>query len=387
MKISCLAVVALALSLAGCSTWHTRPSAERFAAEADDDSRSSSLTGALTDSWRRVTGGPAPPTSRDWTWQSGIVTGLPRAEQVPAELPRTLTCQLLPDVGRQEFQLVSTAPPPSYRVVNVNGQPISHYGDLLRAVAEVAPARDKLKFQVDVAAATSDQPGGDVAVHVEKRTLQTLPHAVGLACPAVKVSDAGQQWIVICDGGVMAKLTVRLERSAQILHVVLTIRHCVGPELQLPVDVRARCEGRPLACLTCNETLERLYSPPKKASSETIVNANGDSFAAVSERDEYLIPTQYNRLTRIVASADLKPAQPAFATIPGIGYPGPPLLGDSRALAGCLMQRDKIKAGDAEHTGWINFSGPSLSEGRKVEIDVDLGTGPKTYRFEFPSLN
>jgi hypothetical protein len=100
------------------------------------------------------------------------------------------------------------------------------------------------------------------------------------------------------------------------------------------------------------------------------------------------LPTNYKRLCQeIIDESEEKaptPQQPALASLPGIAYPGPALLGDARALMGCLLQRQIYECGAPERTGWILFGGDSLRQGESIEVAVDLGGGLKTYRLSFP---
>ena len=76
---------------------------------------------------------------------------------------------------------------------------------------------------------------------------------------------------------------------------------------------------------------------------------------------------------------------PALIAVPGVVYPGPPALGDARALRGFLLQRQLYQPGDPERTGWIMFAGQEFKRGCTIEIDVDLGRGPRRTRFRLPT--
>ena len=117
-----------------------------------------------------------------------------------------------------------------------------------------------------------------------------------------------------------------------------------------------------------------LYGDPTSRRSAT-----GDSccsFAEVSERDDYLMPTNFKRLHANLYDQQrrsvLPPLLPALATLQGVSYPGPAILGDARALTAFLLQRRLYRPGDSELTGWALFSDPVLQHGGLIELLIDL---------------
>ena len=104
-----------------------------------------------------------------------------------------------------------------------------------------------------------------------------------------------------------------------------------------------------------------------------------------------MIPTNFNRLneqiTKAARRSSAPPLLPALASLQGVRYPGPAVLGDARALSAFLLQRQLYQPGDLERTGWIVFAGESLRKSRQFEIQVDLGGGPRRIKFSFPNEN
>ncbi len=112
------------------------------------------------------------------------------------------------------------------------------------------------------------------------------------------------------------------------------------------------------------------------------------SFASISERESYRIPTNYRRIQTDFDERfhDATPrALPAFAALPGQPYPGPATLGDARALSGFLLQRQVCEPGAPENIGWLVFQGDSLRAGGEVAIEIDLGDGLQRFRFHITS--
>jgi hypothetical protein len=158
----------------------------------------------------------------------------------------------------------------------------------------------------------------------------------------------------------------------------------VAARVLLPVEVRARCDGRDLRCLTVSQALELLYGGAQR---DKPAEVNASSFARVSSRDDYLIPTSYSRLQRQQEEAMKKvmvPPMPALASVPGSTYPGPAVLGDARALTAFLMQQQSYELGEPERTGWIIFAGDALCDGGRLELAIDLGDGETELSFMIP---
>src|SRR5205823_445959 len=180
----------------------------------------------------------------------------------------------------------------------------------------------------------------------------------------------------------------RVERNHCLMHVAVSLGVCWGSPTNLPLDVQATCDGAALQCLTVSEALDALYGGPRQAGPTGPGSANANSFRAVSERADYLLPTNYKRLQHALdeeaKDSTAPPPGPAFATLPGLGYPGPALLGDARALSGFLLQRQVCQPGEPERVGWLVFQGDALRHGRPVQVSVDLGHGFNHLMFSLP---
>jgi hypothetical protein len=177
----------------------------------------------------------------------------------------------------------------------------------------------------------------------------------------------------------------RAERQTGLVQVVVSLANLWGPNVRLPVEVRASGNGRALPCLTVAQTLDRLYG--SRGDTDTRSEAT-KSFAHVSEEDDYRVPTNYKHLAAAAADSarsEMLPPLPAFASLPGAVYPGPAVLGDARALSGFLLQSEILTAGEPEHVGWIVFDGESLKSGGTLEISIDLGRGPRRMLFDVPA--
>jgi hypothetical protein len=382
------AVVAFVL-LAACGCAQQQSSGGGL---AETTSLSSSLAQKFTEatapmgrSWKRMTETKKPVQRREWDWASGIPTGAIRAEVVSPTVSADTLASLVPEFGPRAVTLVSThSMQPSYQIKNVGGLEVRNYGDLQLAVARSTDSSDRV--QVDVVGGDVARGAPRVAMAVDPPKLRALVHAVARDQPVIRIVDDGNPWLMLREDGVCCRLMARVERERGLLQVVMSIGNCWGQAVFLPFEVQAYCDGRPLRCLSVSETLELLYDDADDDALE--VDEAAYSFAAVSERDDYLTPTSYKRLHErsqeaIRLSAAPSP-RPALADVPGAYYPGPAILGDARALTGFLLQRQIHQPGDPEQTGWIMFGGKDLCDGGAVEVAVDLGRGLRTYSFRVP---
>src|SRR5262249_3266735 len=179
--------------------------------------------------------------------------------------------------------------------------------------------------------------------------------------PLMRVTEDGNQWVLVRQSGVRCKIMSRVERSRGLLQMVVSLGLCWGPEVQLPCEVRVTCDGQPLQCLTAADTLELLYG--HESHGESASDPSRGAFSIVSEREDYLMPTNYKRLQEAQAEARAStpvPSIPALATVAGLAYPGPAILGDARALAAFLLQKQIYQAGEPERINWLMFSGEAL---------------------------
>jgi hypothetical protein len=220
--------------------------------------------------------------------------------------------------------------------------------------------------------------------------LLALNQAAAPSGVVLRVNETGNPWAVLREDGVRCKVATQVERQHGILRVVLGLTVCWGAPVQLPRELRADCDGVPLQCLNVAQTLETLYGTATAPTSATTpgLDAAAASFAAVSEREDYRVPSNYKRLQQSVDDAQARsvavPANPALVTVPGVAYPGPALLGDARALGAFLQQRQLYRPGEAEQVGWVIFSGPALRHGGVVHLDIDLGQGVRHLTFTLP---
>jgi hypothetical protein len=177
----------------------------------------------------------------------------------------------------------------------------------------------------------------------------------------------------------------RVERQRGLLHLAVAEAVCWGPQATLPREVQASCNGVSLQCLTVAQALDTLYGG--KAARPAQADAASCSFAAISEREDYLLPINYKRLQQELDQAQPQSRTiPAFAALPGVAYPGPALLGDARALSGFLLQRQIYTPGQPERIGWLVFAGDVLRNASAVQVVIDLGNGPVQAVFALPHL-
>ncbi len=337
-------------------------------------------------SWDRLTEDRQQPPPPAWNWASAIPAGAPRAELFPAVTPSDAVAQFVPQWTQYDIQLASThqAAPlgkHGFQISNVGGHPVTSVADLNRALDQAAIAHRKV--QVDLVPAFSAGSQDEVAVEVDLPALYALCHSVADDQPVMKAAEDGNPWLIVRSRGIRAKLMVRLERNHDLLQVVLSLTNCWDPTSALPIEVQAAADGAPMRCLTVAETLDVLYSdrlPPGTA-------AAAHSFASVSERDDYRVPVNYAQLEQQVSGGrrtSSLSAGPALATVAGTPYPGSCVLGDARALSGFLLQRAPLSQNEGERVGWVMFHAPAARRCSSIDVSLDLGQGPRTYRFLLP---
>lgn len=334
-----------------------------------------STMSSMENSWTQITASSDQIEIPDRVWMTAVPMDAPRADAFASKLPATTVAQLLPDVPQSKFQLVSSSPAPGCTITNVGGTTVKTAADFEIALASL---EDSEKVQIDVVPAGSKD---EMAVHVDRPTLLKLSQAIAAEQPTLRISEEGDPWLFIRDNGINAKVMLRVERRTSLLHVILSLANCSANPILLPVEVKAQCGEQPLSCLKVAATLDTLYGTGETEETQS------SSFAVVSESEDYLLPTNYKQIAaqseRMVAANGFT-LQPAFAALPGIAYPGPAPLADARSLAGFMMQQEELAPGDPERTGWIVFTGKSLREAKEVTLQLDLGAGPKPYRFMLP---
>lgn len=324
-------------------------------------------------------------TSVPWDWTTALPIGTSRAELVRATLPGEALAALVPEIARPEIILVSGRTGASaVEVTAVGGKSIKDYNQLDAAASAAAESGKPITVAFRSPSASAGAP--PPSVEIKPAALNALCCAVAPQETLLRVTDHGNPWVAIRRGGVRAKVLTRVERRHGLLQVAMTMGVHWGDPLTLPVEIQAQANGKPLPCLGVSEVLDRLYGTPSTPADS---DPAAYSFAASSERQDYLIPSNYKRLEQATeGSATTKPAGPslpALASLPGIVYPGPALLGDARALCGLLLQRQIYRPGDPERTGWILFGDDILRQAASVQLTVDLGTGPIHLAFELPS--
>ncbi len=332
---------------------------------------------------------PAPALKREtartaepprWSWAAALPCTLPRAEIIPP----TVTDEALAAVAGEQvltpIRLASIGTRPSaYRVIQVAGRPVRNCQEFYSGLAR-AKARPAASVVMEDAGAPSGQP---LTVELDPARLAMLEQVIAPGNKGLTVAEGGNTWVLLREDGVCLKLHARVERSRGMLQVVLSSSVALGKETLLPEDVRAWSDGKPLRCLTAAEALELLYQPhkAKERLSRVADGVDNASFAVISERPDYRTPFNLSRMQEEIT--DL-PFVPALASIPGTRYPGSPLVGDARALAAFLQQRELCRPGAAEQTGWILFAGEQLKQGRLLQIDIAHAGSSNRVSLELP---
>ncbi|HIQ21108.1 MAG TPA: hypothetical protein EYH34_07730 [Planctomycetes bacterium] len=321
-------------------------------------------------------GDPSPPSR--WQWATALPQDVRRAELFVPEAERHAVAHLIPELRTATQPAAATLPAAPVTVIELDGQAVRtvHH---LHAAAERAVDSGRASELV-----IADPMGARIRTTVPPDRLIALAAAAVPDRTAMEMTDEGNPWIVFRQDGLRCRLLARLERHTGLLQLIIGVKNCWGPQRLLPVEVTAFGNRRPLRCLTASQALERLYAgvwpepgPPEEAA---------QSFAAVSERPDYLVPTNFQRLcTESQSRRAVRPAPlPALATLPGIQYPGPAVLGDARAVAAFLLRRQLCHPDDPELVGWVLFDGSPLRPGGTLEVYVDLGAGHHRFAFLIP---
>ena len=323
-----------------------------------------------------------------WQWTSALPQAVPRAESVASTVRRESAAPILAKNKDWPVQQASfTDDPGTLEVINIGGQKVANLSDLVRA-EDLALERHG-KTQVDISLPGND-PGHIVAVTLDRAELKSFCNSVSLEANKVRITQDGNPWIVVRSGDIRCKLTARVEKSRGLMQVVMSIDSSAASDLIQPRDVKAACDGQPLNCLDASETLACLYGKPgaKKEKDKKSATPKSGSFAVVSEREDYAIPTNYNSLAQKYEMQFGKSAiaapEPALIVGAKERFPGSGILGDARALSGFLLQRQQLKQDAPTVTGWVIFSGEGLKKAENIEITVDLGSGPHKMQFSLP---
>jgi hypothetical protein len=318
---------------------------------------------------------PAQPV-RGWEWATTIPEGVPRAESVPASVKAPLLAKL--GVNLDGLGVVPASTQGAVlQISKVRGQPVRSFDDLRTAFLRVGP-RDKVAVEVTTANQAQDYTA--LKFNLEPGQLRLLEQSVCADVPAIRLIEEGNPWVLVRDGGVRVKVMARAEQTKGLLQVVLGLTLLSGAPQQLPVEIRASCQGRSLRCLSTSETLDLLYGQTTDRPDQA---PDGRcSFAKVSEESQYKLPVNYKRLER---QAKGLPPAPAVAALPGMVYPGSPILGDARALSAFLLQRELYQPNGPQKVGWVMFAGEVLKGGGTVQLDLDFGNGVRRLQLIVPN--
>jgi hypothetical protein len=343
------------------------------------------VSDGLHSSWNRLAHPELAKLNAPWDWVTGLPNGGARGDALVPTLSGAALTRLLPRWHYPEVQLASAATTAvaDYRIAAVNDMPVANCDQLHAATLRALGKGKNLTVRI---AGPGEADKAAAAVAVEPAQLLALAHATAPGERLLRVTEDGNPWVLLRQDGLRCKVTARVERQRAILQLALSVGVCDGDAVRLPREVRASCDGTPLECLSVAETLDVLYAGGQGTFGT--LRPDKTSFAVVSERDDYRVPTNYKRLeqmTEKTADPAAKTRGPALLSILGMAYPGPGLLGDARALSMFVLQRQTCRAGEPEQGGWIIFSGNALQHGSTIDLDLDLGLGPQRLTFKLPS--
>ena len=330
---------------------------------------------AFTDSvhsgWRKATQWSRDRKAPDeWNWMTGIPSGIPRAELIPATVPVQSLARFAPQAPFAVSQASTSAANSSFVIERVGEQPIKNLADLAVAVEDAVESGVSSVVVRRTGTPGTREPG---LINIDPGGLTALAQASGPEHTLVRTVYAGSPAVMIRQHGVSCIVTARVERQRGVLQAMLVMRQHWGERAILPREITATCDETPLRCLSLPETLELLYGDfDSRVPAES---AEVTSFAAVSERDDYLIPFNYRHLqTQLDEQGSFaKRPRPALIELPDMEYPGPAILGDARAMVDFLLQREFTQPGEPERLGWVVFAGESLRRGKEIVLNLDLG--------------
>jgi hypothetical protein len=342
-------------------------------------------------------------TLPQWDWASALPgNNIARADLIPVVLDSVALASIVPIDDLPTIQLADgAAEPQPFAITHVAGKTVRNYAQLHAMVQHLADSSMRVPVTVERGGAGASLKqnatpssaivtAGNTALESRPGTqqltpaeLRSLEHRIATRHKAIRVIEDSNPWIIIGDGDVRCTLTARLERTTGLLQVVIAFELFGDRPVLLPAEVTARCQGVPLKCLKVAEALELLYGAVSdaRASADDRATPENSSFSAVSQSDDYLVPTNYKRLQE---ETNRLAGYPALAAVAGVNYPGSPLLGDARALARFALQPQMCQPGDPEKIGWIVFSGQALKRGGPIELEIDLGQGPIQLRLTVP---
>ncbi len=312
-----------------------------------------------------------PTRETNWNWVLGIPLSTKRAEAVPATIHLQLAAQLIPSVDASSVRLASSNPATDlcYNIVEVNGHPINHLQDFIANTEELDD-----EATVRIQEETSSEQH-ELVIPRDKMT--ALRHLTGYDSETLRLTNDGRTRALIRGSAASCELSARVERNHGILLLDVSIESVRGGSTLIPAEVTASCDGNSLRCLTASQTLDLLYG-------QLGSGAGSSSFATVSEREDYLATTNFRQLEQSVGQR-VADQPPALVSLPGIEFPGSPILGDARALSGYLLQGQIIRNPGERRNGWIVFAGGALRSAAEVTVTVDLGDGERILTMVLPN--
>lgn len=370
-----LLVVAFAVSF-GCVTTRTKDGKPvRSANSGGLLARIAAEFEPAKHSWNRVTKNEVRQAVEPWKWCPVVPVGVTRAELASCNIRAEQLANWLPKTSQSKVQLVSHQQQQvSTKIAFINGQKISNFADLTRAVNN---SGNRELIQIDF-----QSPSGTIeAIEIPYPELNRLSQFVEPELAVTQYTEDSNPWFLIRDGDVRCRGTVRVERTQGIAQVVLALSNVSSSQTYLlPTEITAVCDEQPLQFLTVDQCLDQLYAnnPMKAPLDQT-------SFAVVSDREDYLLPTNYRALENELGEhKSLMYDQPAFALVNSEAYPGTALLGDARALSQFLLRRERLEPNAGEITGWLIMSSATLKTGKTVKLRIDLGRGPREILLRVP---
>jgi len=337
--------------------------------------------------WKSVTpqDDPAPVV---WEWATGIPQSVAKSDDIRLKVPEDAVAALVPDFRKNNIRLASAGndAPATWSLSVVNDQRIRSMADLYRAMEQVKVTDQAETNVVEFAAAESKSE--PIPTKISGRDLLALTHITAPDDRPVRIVQDGNPWVLLKDDNVMCKLMLRKERGSNLVHVVMALKVCYGDARKLPASLEVVAARQPLNCMDVSTVLDHLYGQSSVDNDEA-TPGKLVRFADIADSDEYVTPVNYRRLEAKLAAdqrlATIRPT-PAFAVVGGFAYPGPPVLGDARALSGFMLQPSRCEVEDPELVGWAVFDGSTAANAEQFEVRIDLGSGAQVVKFRVPAV-
>jgi hypothetical protein len=377
-----------ALMLSGCvtdSAWE-RDQSNRYSHSV---SRHFSEAGSqMKRSWTQITGSKRQTREnlvKRWNWAIGVPVDVPRADVLVPSVPSDALAHFVPSIQESDIRLVSaTQKNASSRITSIANRDVHNFGQLFAEVEHIIEGTQSVTLGISDGSAPKAKP---IEISVTPATLLALEQSAATFTPVMRTRIDGDDWTVIRQGSARCRLQVRVEKNIGLVQLILGLTTCWGQPRLLPEEVRVYCDRQPLGCRSVPECLELLYGDAQSLSD---VSDESASFRTVSEREDYLLPSNFPRL-QATWNQEYEPSvstasSPALAHVDGNAYPGSPILGDARALCGLALQQHLFVAGNPERVGWIMFSGPGVRSGRDLTLEIHLTESePITLHFRIPA--